>query len=135
MISDHVRPKTSFFKTGAADASETKKVAKGRAKARQKQYRLTLANRRAPELRHVADLLLASYLTTMGHVEDERLLLFNVLNRALAAGFDVNEMRLCMNRARKKVLSVDAMNGFKPFLTTQEAECAKFINGIFVHDK
>ena len=135
MISDHVRPKTSFFKTGAADASETKKAAKGRAKARQKQYRLTLANRRAPELRHIADLLLASYLTTMGHIEDERLFHLNVVNRALAAGFDLKEMVRCMKRARKKVRSIDAMNGFEPFLTIEDAKSAKFVNGSFVHDR
>lgn len=135
MTSDPVRPKTSFFKTGAADAPETKKSAKGRAKVRQQQYRLTLANRRAPELRHIADLLLASYLTTMGRLEDERLFHFNVLNRAMAAGFDLKEMTRCMKRARKKVLSVDAMNGFEPFLMVEDTKNMKFVNGYFVHDR
>lgn len=128
-------PQTSFFSAATQKPDGAKPSTKRKAKDRQSRYRQTLAARRATELRNIADLILAVYLSNLEAYSEYKLFHYNLLLRAAHCGYDTKEMAKRIARARTKLRSLDAMNGFKPFNSIEEAaKGAKIVDGKFVRD-
>ncbi|MBX9826533.1 MAG: hypothetical protein K2Y27_16280 [Xanthobacteraceae bacterium] len=100
----------SVFSRSVSSAESRKRAMRRREKARERQarYRQSLEERRAPELRDLAELMLAAYLSTAAADDDTRCITQNFLTRLRAAGFSETEAAKRLRELRKRLKWVDS---------------------------